>query len=175
MMNKIFFTIIFIFLTILTACNSLDVGNVEQKPDLQNTDEEKNPAQIIALEEDRTNMRVLWTISDYVLSTNFAGQEADAKGMIFTPLDMTDTQIIFSDEMCIDTVFVEESVVLSEYLTNTWQETTLSLGIESEKEGTLIRTNCELFGFREYLRLIDGRLIVPYNNVFYFFEPNVIY
>ena len=175
MMNKYLFPITLILLIILTACNSLVAGDTEQTPDIQETDEEMKPAQIVDLEADRTDMRVLWTISDYVLGTDFSGQEADAKGMIFTPLDITDTQIIFSDQMCIDVVFEEESIVLSEYLPNAWQETPQSLGIEMEKEGMLIRTNCELFGFREYLRLSDGRLVVPYNNVFFFFNPNVVY
>ena len=166
---------ILIFLIILTACNSLDVSDAEHKPDPQNTDEEMKPAQIVELDQDPTSIRVLWTITDYVLGANFSGQEAVAKEMIFSPLDMTDTQIIFSNKMCIDVVFVEESVVIAEYLANTWQETPRSLGIEAEKEGTLIRTNCELFGFRQYLRLSDGRLVVPYNNVFYFFNPNVVY
>lgn len=151
------------------------VGDTEETNESKNKNGVIEPAQIVELDEERNSMRILWKVSDYVLGTHFDGDAADAQAMIFATLDITDTQIIFLDKMCVDVVFKQDSVVIAEFLANTWQETPQSLGIETEKEGTRIRTNCELFGFSEYLRLSDGRLVVPNNNVFYFFDPNVVY
>lgn len=175
MIKNYYYPTMLVFLMLVSACNSLVVDGTVQTPIPQNNDEEFQPAQIIDLDEDRTSMRILWIVADYVLGSQFDGDEAEARKMFFTPLDMTETQIIFQNQMCDDVIFAEESVVLSEYLAGTWQETPQSLGIESEQEVSLIRTNCELFGFREYLRLSDARLLVPYNNVFYFFNPYVDY
>jgi len=164
-----------ILLIFFTACNSLVVGEVDQTPEPQNNDEEIDLAEIIELEEDRNSMRVLWNIADYFKSDNFNGDEADAKARIFEPLDVTETQIIFSDKMCTDVVFVEESVFLSEFLPNYWDLTPQTLGVEDVNEATVVRTNCSLFGFSEFLRLSDGRLIVPFNDVFYLFNPTVVH
>ncbi len=177
MKHKHLFSIItfFILLTITTACDALVVEESEQSLDLQNNDEEMNPAQVVELEQDRTSIRVLWTISDFVIGSQFDGDEADARAMIFEPLDIDEDYIIFLDKKCVDVVFEEASVDIAQFVSENWQETPQSLGIEDVEQGTVVSTNCSLFGFSEYLRLPDGRLFVPYNEVFYIFEPNVVY
>lgn len=167
--------IIFILLTITTACDVLYNGESEQRPDPQNNDEEIKPAPIVELEQDRDSIRVLWTISGYVIGRQFSGDEADARAMFFEPLDIDDDYIIFLDKMCVDVIFEEASVNIAEYVSKNWKETPQSLGIEDAEAAKVVWTNCSLFGFSEYLRLDDGRLVVPYNEIFYIFTPSIVY
>ena len=117
-------------------------------------------------------IRVLWTISNYVLGKDFAGSENTAKELLFKPLDITNTQIIFDGQVCDNVTFEKNMVDSSDYLTSHWEETPQSLGIEFE-DLQVIKTNCKLLGFQEYMRLGDGQLVVPFNGVFFFFQPVV--
>jgi hypothetical protein len=146
-----------------------------QKDDQQRKDEEPEPAEIIELGEDRTSIRILWRVSDYVLGDNFIGNESDANAFIFEPLNISDDQIIFMNKMCSGVVFTEERVDAADYISTNWQIIPQSIGIEKETDCDLVRTNCALFGFRAYLRFSDGRLIVPYKDVYFVFEPSSIY
>lgn len=120
--------------------------------------------------EGQVEMRVLWTVSNYILEENYFGDENTAKGMLFKELDINDTQIIFNNQVCDNVSFIKRTMNTSEYLKNTWNISPQYLGIEYEKL-EVITTNCNLFGFKEYIRLGDGRLVVPFERVFYFFSP----
>ena len=125
----------------------------------------------VTITDEGISMRVLWTISGYVLGKGFAGDEQSVKAMLSKPLDINDTQIIFDNQVCHDVVFKEETVNAGEYLAKVWQTTPQELGIE-DQEMRVFKTNCSFPGyFQEYMRLGDGRLIVPIHSVFYFFEP----
>jgi hypothetical protein len=136
--------------------------------------EDAEPAQIIDV-EDSTSIRVLWTVSGYVLSRNFTGDEEEAGELLFHHLDMGNDYITFSGKQCIGVVFDRQNVNIAEYVSNEWGETPKSLRIENHEMATEVRTNCNLFGFNAYLQLSSGDLIVPYNEVFYSFEPFVFY
>jgi hypothetical protein len=117
-------------------------------------------------------MRVLWTVSGYVIGKGSAWGEQDAKALLFKPLDINDTEITFDGQTCKNVNFQQETVNAAEYLSSVWQATPQTLGIE-DQELQVFKTNCALPGFQEYMRLGDGRLIVPINGVFFFFEPAV--
>jgi len=116
------------------------------------------------------SMRVLWTVSGYVFGKNPAWGEREAKAFLFKPLDMNETGIIFNDQVCKGVTFQKEIVNTTEYLAEVWQITPQTLDIDEQKM-QVIKTNCDIPGFRQYMRLSDRRLIVPINGVFFFFEP----
>ncbi len=124
--------------------------------------------------DDGVMMRVLWTVSGYVFGPVSAVDEKTAQSFINKPLDVTDTSIIFDGQTCEGVSFEREDVNAPEYLSDTWKVTPHDLGIDV-LELKVIKTNCSLPGFQEYMRLNDGRLIVPIDGVFYFFAPAVTY
>ena len=118
------------------------------------------------------SMRVLWTVSGYVLGKNSVWGEQEAKALLFKPLDIKETEIIFNGRVCKGVTFQKETVNASEYLAEVWQASPKTLGIDEQKM-QVVKTNCDIPGFRQYMRLSDRRLIVPINGVFFFFEPAV--
>jgi hypothetical protein len=61
-----------------------------------------------------------------------------------------------------------------EYLANAYRTTPQALDIKEERI-EVVKTNCSLPGFAEYIRLKDRRLIIHLNGVFFYFEPAVNY
>ncbi len=117
-------------------------------------------------------MRVLWTVSGYTIGKGAAWGEQEAKALLFKPLDMNETEIIFDEKTCQSVSFQQETVNAADYLSNVWKTTPQELGIDNQ-DMQVFKTNCSLPGFQEYMRLPDGHLIVPINGVFFFFEPAV--
>ena len=130
-----------------------------------------NLSDVVTLDAGVT-MRVLWTISGYVLGPGSTVDEQAAQAMIFKPLDINDTTITFDGQTCQNVTFRDETINAADYLANVWKVTPQSLGIDVQ-ELQVFKTNCSLPGFQEYMRLADGRLIVPIDGVFYIFEPAV--
>jgi hypothetical protein len=118
--------------------------------------------------------RALWKVSSYIIGKNSSMDEASAKALLFKPLDITDTEIIFDGQSCQGVTFQQNTVNAVDYLAGTWQTTLTELGIDAT-ELQVIKTNCSLPGFQEYMRLGDRRLIVPIDGVFFFFTPAVTY
>jgi len=126
----------------------------------------------VVIPDSGISMRILWTVSGYVIRNGSSWGEQDAKSLLFKPLDMNDTEITFDGHTCKNVTFQKDTVNAAEYLSSVWQATPQTLGIE-DQELQVFKTNCALPGFQEYMRLGDGRLIVPINGVFFFFEPAV--
>jgi len=178
-MTKIIFSLLACttLIAILTACSPI-ADNIPSDSGSDST----GSSQKTEIAFDTTNeaeastngvtTRVLWTISNYVLGKDFTGSENAAKELLFKPLDITDTQIIFDGQVCNNVTFEINTVDSSDYLTNHWEETPQNLGIEFE-DLQVIKTNCKLLGFQEYMRLGNGQLVVPFNGVFFFFQPTV--
>ena len=116
------------------------------------------------------SIRVLWTVSGFVFGKDFTGDKQPVQVLLFKPLDINDTAIIFDGQSCQGVSFQEQTVKAVDYLASAWKETPQSLGIDVQ-ELQVFKTDCSLPGFQEYMRLDDGRLIVPINGVFVFFEP----
>jgi len=117
-------------------------------------------------------MRVLWTVSGYVLGERSRWSAQEAKAFLFKPLDITRSEIIFDGRACRGVRFRREEVPAADYLGTAWRVTPQELGIE-DREVQVVKTNCDLPGFQEYVRLSDGRLVIHISGAFFFFDPAV--
>lgn len=176
-MSKVFnnVALFVILIALITACNPSQITFTElpkEEGDDEGVGTISPGTEAIPVDGRGERARVLWTVSKYVLGKDFTGNEDDAKAMLFKELDIEDTQIIFGKDVCDAVSFDESTVKTADYLEEKWNETPEHLGIDSE-EIKVIKTQCSLFGFQEYMRLDDGQLVVPYNGVFYFFEPAI--
>ncbi|MCX6034296.1 MAG: hypothetical protein NTV38_04870 [Chloroflexi bacterium] len=165
----------FILIAVLAGCGSV-TGTKDSEPDQNQIEPYSNLStpdgvHVVTL-DGGISMRVLWTVSGYVIGNGSSWGEQDAKAFLFKPLDMNDTEITFGGQVCKNVTFQQETVNTAEYLSSVWQATSQTLGIE-DQDLQVFKTNCTLPGFQEYMRLGDGRLIVPINGVFFFFEPTV--
>jgi len=124
--------------------------------------------------EQGASLRVLWTVSGYLLGKNPVWEEKETKSLLFKPLDITPTSIDFAGQVCHDVTFITEEVEAGPYLREQLQVTPEELHIAA-KTIQVIKTNCSLPGFSEYVRLPDRRLVVPMHGVLFIFEPAVNY
>jgi hypothetical protein len=120
------------------------------------------------------SMRILWKVTQYIIGEKATWCEKEARQMLFKPLDIDVNSITFDGKTCRDVFFKEEKVKTKEYLDNYFHTTPQALDIMDET-ADVIKTNCNLPGFGEYLRLKDRRLVIQINGVFFFMEPEVNY
>lgn len=120
------------------------------------------------------SMRVLWTVSQYKIINSALIKEDEARRMLFKPLDIGETYITFDGKTCQDVVFRRDTVKTKEYLHRTYNIAPQILNIVDDTVD-VIKTNCNLPGFNEYIRLNDRRLVIHIKGVFFFFEPAVTY
>jgi hypothetical protein len=153
-------------IVVLTACGS-SLGQ-------NNSGAGENGTDAGVFTPEGSPMRALWTVSGYIIGKNSSMDEASAQALLFKPLDITDTEIIFDGQSCQGVTFQRTTVSAANYLAGTWQTTLTELGIDVA-ELQVIKTNCSLPGFQEYMRLGDRRLIVPIKGVFFFFAPSAVY
>ncbi len=116
--------------------------------------------------------RVLWIVSDYKIGFGARWGENEARSLLFKPLDKGSSYISFNGQTCQNISFTSEIVDTGKYLSERYQATPEMLGI-LEETIQVIKTDCQLPGFSEYIRLTDSRLIVWIEGVFFVFEPNV--
>jgi len=119
-------------------------------------------------------MRVLWTVSDYHIGENAVWGKPEAQKMLFKPLNINKSSITFDGETCHNVTFETKLVDAAMYLAERYHATPETFNLV-EKTLKVIKTNCWLPGFSEYIRLIDRRLIVPINGILFVFEPAVTY
>jgi hypothetical protein len=127
-----------------------------------------------AIASSAVSMRVLWTVSGYKVGQGAVWGEDEARKMLLKPLDIEAAAITFDGRTCRDVTFRKTMVSAQEYLSRVYHATPQALGIE-QGEVEVIRTNCDLPGFAEYVRLQDRRLVIHLNGVFFYFEPAVNY
>jgi len=119
-------------------------------------------------------MRVLWTVSKYQIGHNALWGEREARAMLFKPLDITATTITFDGKTCQDVTFKKEVLKTTEYLASAFHTTPQELAIADDLV-EVVKTNCDLPGFNQYIRLKDRRLVIYLNGVFFYFDPNLDY
>jgi hypothetical protein len=119
------------------------------------------------------SMRVLWTVSHFKVGEKAVWGEKESRTLLFKALDIGATTITFDGQTCRNVIFERELVNVEEYLHRVHRTTPLALGIEGAVE--VIKTNCRLPGFSEYMRLRDRTLIIHINGVFFYFAPAVTY
>jgi hypothetical protein len=124
--------------------------------------------------EEIISIRPLWTVSQYILGPNATWSQKEAEDMLFKPLDIEKTGIIFNGKSCQNVTFQTESVIAADYLKSTYNTTPQALTL-TDQDIEVVKTNCDIPGFQEYIRLSDLRLIISLNGVFFFFNPNVNY
>jgi len=135
--------------------------------------EVQSPVKLIPVQNSRGKvMRVLWTVSAYKIGFGGKWGENEARSLLFKPLDKRSSSITFNGQTCRGISFKSEMVHTEKYLSERYQTTPHMLGI-SQETIQVIKTNCQLPGFSEYIRLKDRRLIVWIEGVFFFFEPTV--
>ena len=128
-----------------------------------------------AVDIDRgVTMRVLWTVSAYHVGKNAEWGETEARGLLFKPLDVTSSTIVFDGQTCNDVTFTSEIVDAPNYLMEQHNIIPQALSFEEETM-EVIKTDCLLPGFGEYMRLTDRRLIIAMHGVLFVFEPTVNY
>lgn len=116
------------------------------------------------------SMRVLWTVSGYRQGKGSQWSEREAASFLFKPLDMTQSEITFDGRSCKGVRFQREQVAAARYLPLAWRVTPQELGL-ADREVEVVRTDCTLPGFQEYLRLSGNRLLIQVNGLFLFFDP----
>lgn len=140
-----------------------------------NMEEARPPLKLPAAQEGTgKGMRVLWTVSTYKIGFGGEWGENEARSMLFKPLDIRSSSITFNGQTCQGISFTSEIVDTNKYLSERYQTTPQMLDI-SEETIKVIKTDCRLPGFSEYIRLMDRRLIVWIEGVFFVFEPAVNY
>ncbi len=117
-------------------------------------------------------IRVLWTITAYKIGAGATWGEKEARSFLFKPLDINLSSITFDGKICQGVSFAKEIVNTDQYLSERYQMSRKVLGI-SNTTMEVVKTNCRLPGFSEYMRLKDRRLIVWIEGVFFIFEQNV--
>jgi hypothetical protein len=118
--------------------------------------------------------RVLWSVTGYRVGPGAAWGEKEAREMLFKGLDVTETSITFNGRTCDGVKFERETVETARYLKEAHRTTPGALEMT---DGTtqVIRTDCDLPGFSEYMRLRDRRLIVPMHGVLFILTPVINY
>lgn len=168
--GKIYLGLLVLIATLSFGCGSMvSAPHAEGKPMI-----EKNEAISSSQSAGGVGMRVLWTVSDYKMGPNPVWGEKEASAMIFKPLDITETAIIFDGQTCGNITFKKETLPTKEYLASVFQTTPQALGI-AEETVDVIKTNCSLPGFDHYLRLKDRRLVIYLNGIFFYLKPKVNY
>jgi hypothetical protein len=119
-------------------------------------------------------LRVLWTVSGYKRTNAATWSEDEAKGMLFKPLDIDSSSITFDRKKCEGISFERKEVQAAEYLERTYHLTPQWLGIADDVI-RVVKTNCNISGFAEYMHLKDRRVIIFINGTFLLFDPNVNY
>lgn len=161
----------FLLMALILGCKTfLFVPNPEKQHGMLRTDGQ--PSQLVG--SGGVSMRVLWTISEYKVGEGAVWGEDEARELLFKPLDIDTTQITFDGKTCRNVIFQREKVNAKEYLDHAYRTTPRALGIEDETV-ELVKTNCDLPGFAEFMRLKDRRLIIHLNGVFFYFQPAVNY
>ncbi len=155
-----------IFVLILTF-TVMQLGHAAEKGD-------KRLGHDIAGEKVGVPMRILWTISNYHIGKDAKWGTAEAEKMLFKPLDIDSSTITFNGKNCHDVVFAIDMVNAEQYLKKKYQITPQTLGLKN-RTIEVIKSNCGLPGFDEFIRLPDRRLIVRINGVLFVFQPVVNY
>jgi hypothetical protein len=117
-------------------------------------------------------IRVLWQVSGFVPGPQAAMGRAEAEAMRGRPLDIGKDRIVFGRQACRGVSFKSTKERLRDYLERVYKVTPRELGVADEVI-TVIKTNCSLPGFQEYVRLGDRKLVICVKGVFFFLEPEI--
>lgn len=136
---------------------------------------EENPRPSSRSDPDRgVEFRVLWSISSFSLGKDSEWGEDEAKNMLFKPLYMDSSSITFDGRSCTGIAFKTDQVNSTAYLSHRY-DITPDIFSYSHDMLQVVRTNCSIEGFSEYMRLRDRRVVIHLHGVFFVFNPVVNY
>ncbi len=160
--------IAFVIFGIIGCTTSTDLPEIPVVPESDNITPENDL--VTATTYTGTSIRVLWNLSDIVFGKEFTGNRQKARDLLFKPLNVTETQIIFNGLVCENVTFTTEIVSAKDYLLGWYDVSPIKFNVKDD-DIKIIKTNCDYFGFKEYFRANDGRLIIPFEGAFYIFTP----
>jgi len=120
------------------------------------------------------SLRVLWTVSEYKMGADAVLGKKEADELLFKPLNMDANSITFSGKKCSNVTFKKETVAAKEYFEALFHISPEALSI-IDKTVEVIKTDCNLPGFGEFVRLSDRQLVLHIKGVFFFLKPAVAY
>jgi hypothetical protein len=119
-------------------------------------------------------MLMPWKLTDYYILPNAVWNKSDASKLLFKEAFLTKTSITFNGQTCKDISFSRSPVSLKQYLFNKYNISVEAMKLV-EHTATVVSTSCNLNGFRNYLQLNDGRILIFINKVAFFLVPAVSY
>jgi len=135
---------------------------------------EGSPTDSLKLTGSGEEIRVLWRVSGFISGPGASMDRAEAEAMLAKPLDIRGDRIVFDRKTCEGIRFGRTKEKLSAYLERVYEIAPKDLEL-TDQLIEVIRTDCSLPGFQEYMRLGDRRLVIQVRGVFFFFEPKVTY
>ncbi|HOI93578.1 MAG TPA: hypothetical protein PK250_02620 [Syntrophobacter fumaroxidans] len=135
---------------------------------------ERSPTESLKPSGGGEEIRVLWRVSGFVSGPGASMDRAEAEAMLAKSLDIRGDRIVFDGKACEGIRFSRTKEKLSAYLGRVYNVAPKDLEL-TDQLIELIRTDCSLPGFQEYMRLGDRRLVIQVRGVFFFFQPKVTY
>ncbi len=166
---KMSFSILLVLVSFVLGCSSSSGIHADNSSQLKNGRMHSPPAI-----NEGISLRVLWTVSEYKLGTDAVLAKKEADELLFKPLHMDANSITFAGKKCSNVTFRKETVAAKKYFETTFHISPEALGI-TDNTVELIKTNCDLPGFGEFMRLSDRQLMVHIKGVFFFLRPAVVY
>jgi hypothetical protein len=111
-----------------------------------------------------------WVASRYVIGQTAAMDSAQAAAIVSQPVEILAKEIQFQGQVCTNLVTQAETVKTMDYLAETWKATPEMLSIQ-QADLKVIKTNCDIPGFQEYMLLDGGKLMIGLDGVFFEFVP----
>ncbi len=121
-----------------------------------------------------TMMLMPWKLTDYYILPNAMWSKSDANKLLFKEAFMTKNSIKFNGQTCKNIRFNRSPVSLKQYLSNQYNISVEAMKL-TEHKATIVSTNCNLSGFKNYLQLDDGRILIVINGVGFFLVPAMAY
>jgi hypothetical protein len=172
--NRILVIALCLFLSPLACFSGSETTHRQKKSEERASDTQtESPAQKDTARSG-VSMRVLWSVSGYVIPEGNAATEQQARALLFKPLDIGESWITFDGKTCHNVTFTRETVQARDFLKNRYGTTPAALNIPDEPV-VVFKTDCNLQGFTEYLRLQDRQLLIQRDGVFYYLQPAVNY
>ena len=116
---------------------------------------------------------VSWDIFTHYASPIAALSEAEATARYGTPITITADSITFGDQTCTDLTYSGEYLLAGNYFDTFYQFSSQTIYIEPQTPIAIIRTNCDIPGFGEFISLDQGyeQLFINQDGVFYPLYP----
>ncbi|MCI5145119.1 MAG: hypothetical protein D3923_06210 [Candidatus Electrothrix sp. AR3] len=119
-------------------------------------------------------LKALWSITSFYFGNNPEWSEEEAKKMLFKPLFIDSSSIIFDKRSCQDIVSQTSSVDAAKYFSTKYKTMPDVISYEHDTL-KVVKTNCHLEGFSEYMRLRDRRVVIHLHGIYFIFDPIVNY